>query len=368
MKFIAAKVMLAVAACIVAEIPTGRAAISIDMVYVGNAGNPADQAYGANPAFGSVAYDYMIGTYEVTNTQYAAFLNAVAVADDTYSLYPSTNKFPFSRGIIQTGSPGAYSYSIEANMEDKPANFVTWFSAARFTNWLANGQPTGLQTATTTENGAYTLSGAMTGGFGIARNAVNPNTLKATAYWMPSESEWYKAAYYDPSLNAGSGGYFLYATASNIAPTLATANATGDISNPGENVANYQKNCIWNGDPSVVLEGNVTTVGSAGPLSASFYGTYDQAGNVWEWSEGIEKVGTARGLRQGSANDPAPSYLAASFGDNGRAPDTYYWNAGIRVAGIPEPSTVWLLLLAGGGWIAWKIRKNNNRAGADCPH
>lgn len=51
----------------------------------------------------------------------------------------------------------------------------------------------------------------------------------------------------------------------------------GDISNPGANVANYGNGADWNG-----LVGNVTTVGSAGPLSYSFYGTADQAGNVFE--------------------------------------------------------------------------------------
>ena len=355
--------------CMFAAVATGHATIPFDVVNVGNPGNAPDQT-----GFGSVAYNYAIGTYEVTNTQYAAFLNAVAVTDP-FSLYPSsyygttthTDDPTSTRGIVQSGVSGGYSYSVAADMANKPADYISWFSAARFSNWLANGQPTGLEGATTTENGAYTLNGAMTGGFTITRNLINPNTSAATTFWIPSENEWYKAAYYDPTLNSGTGGYWKYATRSNTTPTLATADLNGNINNPGLNVANYNKNCNWNGAvfekyingqwvastaPGGINEGGLTSVGSAGPLSTSFYGTYDQAGNVWEWSEGIEKNGTARGLRQGSANDPILSgsnsndYIGSDFSDNGIAPDDYRWNAGFRVAMIPEPSSLCMVLMA----------------------
>jgi len=131
-------VSLAAAACIAAGILSVQAEIAIDLIPVRNAGNLADQSYGTNRPFGSVAYDFSIGKYEVTNAQYAAFLNTVA-STDAYSLYPATIKYPLTRGILQSGSPGNYTYSIVENMADKPANNMTWFSAARFVNWLANG-------------------------------------------------------------------------------------------------------------------------------------------------------------------------------------------------------------------------------------
>ncbi|MEI6034640.1 MAG: SUMF1/EgtB/PvdO family nonheme iron enzyme [Verrucomicrobiae bacterium] len=342
--------------------------ISIEMAIVGNAGNRADQNYGYG-AFGSVGYDFAIGKYEVTNFQYAAFLTAVASVEDTYSLFPATENpsqpnnvkniaHSLTRGITQSGIAGSYSYAVSANMENKPANFMTWFSAARFVNWMANGQPTGNQTLGTTENGAYALNGAMSGNLSLTRNVVNPNTSTAITCWIPSEDEWYKAAFYDPEALGGLGDYWLYPTRSDALPTVAGATATGDISNPGANVANYASGSTWNGQ----IE-NLTTVGSAGALSTSAYGTYDQGGNLWEWSEGLVKTGTARGLRQGSANDPAPAegqpndYLAASWDNNGQAPENYFWNAGIRIAGIPEPSTVGLALLAASmGLVAWKLR------------
>ena len=74
-----------------------------------------------------------------------------------------------------------------------------------------------------------------------------------------------------------------------FAPTVATADPFGNINNAGANVANYSKGADWNGE-----DGNVTTVGSAGPQSESFYGAADMAGNVWEWSEQKAPVTGAR--------------------------------------------------------------------------
>ena len=43
-----------------------------------------------------------------------------------------------------------------------PVNVVSWGDVARFSNWMQNGQPTGAQDLTTTEDGSYYLNGAMT--------------------------------------------------------------------------------------------------------------------------------------------------------------------------------------------------------------
>ena len=70
----------AVAAMVLLAAGAAQAAI-IDTVPVGNPGNAADTT-----GYGSVAYTYNIGKYDVTAGQYTAFLNAVA-ATDTYGLY-----------------------------------------------------------------------------------------------------------------------------------------------------------------------------------------------------------------------------------------------------------------------------------------
>jgi len=87
-----------------------RAQVTMDMVTVGNAGNANDPATGN--VYGSVAYSYQIGKYDVTIGQYTDFLNAVA-ATDTYSLYnASMATYLNAAGIAQNGSSGSYTYSM----------------------------------------------------------------------------------------------------------------------------------------------------------------------------------------------------------------------------------------------------------------
>jgi len=124
-------------------------------VTVGDANNNADDDVApGRTGMGSVNYIYQIGQYLVTNCEYAEFLNAVA-STDTYGL---SNAIPsFNDGITRIGSDGNYSYSVTANMGNKPANSITWFNAARYCNWLHNGKPSGGQDSSTTEDGAYTI-------------------------------------------------------------------------------------------------------------------------------------------------------------------------------------------------------------------
>jgi len=77
-----------------------QTSISLDTVFVGDDGNTEDTT-----GYGSVSYDYYIGKYEVANSEYAAFLNAVA-ATDTYGLWHQ------SMSIERTGSSGDYSYGV----------------------------------------------------------------------------------------------------------------------------------------------------------------------------------------------------------------------------------------------------------------
>ena len=99
---------------------------------------------------------FLISKTEVTNSQHTEFLNAVA-ATDTNALY-NTGMASGRGGITRSGSPGSFTYSAIAGREDMPVNWVTFYDALRFANWLHNGQPTGGQDNTTTENGAYTIT------------------------------------------------------------------------------------------------------------------------------------------------------------------------------------------------------------------
>jgi formylglycine-generating enzyme required for sulfatase activity len=281
------------------------AQITIPTVPVVNPGTARDPFTGS--VYGSVAYTYNIGQTEVTNAQYAAFLNAVA-ATDTYSLYHNNMAESFG-GITRSGAAGSYTYSTISGRESNPVNYVSFWDAARFANWLHNGQPTGPQTDSTTEYGAYTLTAG-----GITGNTITRNV--GWQWAVTSEDEWYKAAYHQPTSAGGdTDNYWLYPTSSNIVPTSSQANILQVI-------------------------GTTTPVGS---YAANFYGTFDMGGNVYEWND--RRSGANRGLRGGSfpsdTNDlHAGNRLLFNATSHTRT-------IGFRVSQIPGPSSVALLAIGG---------------------
>ena len=306
--------------------------IVIPTVPVGNTGNLPDDT-----GFGAVDYAYRIGTTEVTNAQYAAFLNAKA-ASDPLGLY-STGMGSSVGGIARSGADGSYSYTPISGREDMPVNFIVWFTAIRFTNWLHNGQGTG-----DTETGAYTLLG----GTPIPSNASSIARHPGATWFLPSEDEWYKAAYHKN--DGDTGNYFEYPTSSDTAP-IAEAPAGGS------NSANYND-----------VVGDLTTVG-AYVDSTSPYGTFDQGGNVWEWNESLFPATPVdrRGMRGGAAFFDRRRGLglsASSLHPNFLLTLTRIDN-GFRVATVPEPSSA---ALAGLGvvWLsltARSYRRKNRRDG-----
>ena len=319
---------LAALACLVVA-PVGAAPITYDMVTVGNAGNANDTG---GSLIGAVAYDYQIGKYDVTIGQYTAFLNAVAVTD-TYSLYNSSMGTDLNiAGISQTGGPGNYTYSVIGSA-NRPITCVSWFDSARFANWMANGQPTGAQGSTTTENGAYNVNGATTGN-AVAKNATNPNTGAAPTFYVPTENEWYKAAYYSPTLNGGAGGYYAYATQSNTAP--------GNVVGSAANQANYY-NGVYSVTQSDSYSGSQNYLTDVGAFSGSgsFYGTIDQSGNVFQWNDLDGAAGSSRGMRGGFWNNNA--FVLSSFDAYSYVPSLESGSFGFRLAspvsgpsGVPE--------------------------------
>lgn len=317
-----------------------QAAITIDTVAVGNAGNVADTRY-ATPGYGSVGYTYNIGKYEVTAGQYTAFLNAVANTD-TYGLY-NANMWSSTYGckIQQSGSAGNYSYSVAADWANRPVNYVSYWDSCRFANWLGNGQPTGLQTATTTERGAYTLDGY---------TGTDGRTIQRNAGWIwavTSEDEWYKTAYYKSG--GTNAGYWLYPTQSDSAPGR-------DLNDASGNNANYY------GNPYPIQSPYYTTVVGEFQNSDSPYGTFDQGGNVFEWNEAIVYYGAnyaARVLRGGSFGDNVlVGYGLRSMNRSSDDPVLEGYTVGFRVSAVPEPSSIIALLGGLAGLLG--IRRRNS--------
>jgi sulfatase modifying factor 1 len=291
-------------------------AVTIDWTPIGDPGNPADTRVMIDntTGYGSVPYAYNIGTYEVTNAQYAEFLNAKAAVDMLELYNPNMGSSNAYGGITRTGSVGSYSYSAIAGREDMPVNFVTFYDALRFANWLNNGQGIG-----DTETGAYTLLGgtpAPINGTSVTRN------VGATVF-LPSEDEWYKAAYYD----AITTSYFAYPAGSDSQTTCSTPTATTNSAN------------CSNAARDLTIKGSY-------PGSASPYGTFDQGGNVEEWNEAI--IGgldgcTDRGIRGASLG--AQRIQLAARSRTAGTPGRGYAADGFRVASIPEPGTGLLVMV-----------------------
>ncbi len=270
-------------------------------------GNGIGDACAAVPV-GTFVY---IGTTEVTNAEYAAFLNAVAKADAN-GLFNTSMGSNARGGITRSGATPNYTYAVRTNMGNKPVNYVSWLDAARYCNWLHNGKPTGAQGNTTTEKGAYDLTVGTPGS-----NAVRQTGAK---WFLPTETEWKTAAYNDPTQPSD----WLYPTRSNATPILATATATGDVSNPGPNVVNYNNGAVWNSQT-----GNVTTAGGCGLFSISYWGTYDQGGNVGEWTETVSS--TNRIVRGGNYSTTS-STLRSDTAGTATSPTTEAVTTGFRIA------------------------------------
>ena len=278
------------------------AVVNMNWTSIGNAGNAADPSTG----YGSVDHTYNIGTYEVTNAQYVDFLNAKGTfnTNGIYNEIMGTGGI-YGSNIFQYGSSGNYQYSVVSTYANMPVVGVTWFDAARFSNWLGNGQGNGDM-----ETGAYTLNNAMSG-------VILANS--GASVYIPSENEWYKAAYY----NGANSTYSLYPNGQN---TITTSDA------------NY-------GPSSGVVD--------IGYGKASSSGTFGQGGNAWEWNDAIIS-GSLRGLSGGSWSTNV-DYLASSYRGH-LGPSDKVTFVGFRVASVPEPTSVFLAIFGSGIWVMRRKR------------
>jgi formylglycine-generating enzyme len=283
--------------------------------------------------FGGVGYNYNIGTYDVTNSQYVEFLNTKdPTGANALGLWNGSMANATFGGISFNGGnvPGS-RYVLTAGRENHPVNYVTWYDTIRFANWLNNGQGSG-----DTETGAYTLGRLGAGGIPLAP----PLTHNADSQvWLPTENEWYKAAYYDPRTTAQGGPpvdshYWLYGTSSSSTPIASGPTALA-------NHANYN-NAV----------GNLTDVG-AYTGTTSPYGAFDMAGNIFQWNE-TWMSGVSRGVRGGAFN---VNFVGMHSSARVPSESSFEFNYfGFRVAStIPEPSSVLLgafalAALAALGW------------------
>ncbi len=274
--------------------------------------NPAD-----TNGFGSVPYSYWLGRTEVSVDQYIDFLNAVdANGTNALGLYdPAMTSGTYGHVVFSTEkAPGLRYFPDTPTSGNLPINYVDWRSAARYVNWLENGRPTD---GSGTESGTYDMS--------QASPVRNPN-----ADWaLPGYDEWYKAAFY-----AFGTSYYNYPR-SNSVPSIAFCDSTGNVTNPGSNVANFGEGCFWN--PSDFFP-NLVWVGASQSLSSRFA---DLAGNVYEWLEAPGPAGGAieRVVVGGSFGTDATPFTSEFAPRTNAAAGGHFATVGFRVMRTPNRDT-----------------------------
>ncbi|NQU26237.1 MAG: formylglycine-generating enzyme family protein [Candidatus Nealsonbacteria bacterium] len=266
----------------------GGVTITMDFVSVGNTDNVADDT-----GYGAVDYSYNIGKYEVTENQWDA---VSGIAGDLLE------------------DSGYWS-------GDQPVAAISWYEAAMFCNWLTSGDVT---------DGAYTINGS---GEVTEIDRDSAVSTYGTTYVIPTENEWYKAAFYD----GGTSTYYNYPTGSDLVPDGIDYNGDATF------------DALFNDG---YRQGHPNDVDIAGVLSP--YGTMGQGGNVWEWNE--TPIGSSRGLRGGNWHYNSDT-LHASY-RYGYTPTYEYYSVGFRVASVPEPGSITLLLCGlVAGLIWWRRGK-----------
>jgi formylglycine-generating enzyme required for sulfatase activity len=301
----------------------------MDFVTIGNPGNAADTTGIPNPA-GSVGRTYDINTFEVSRAMITAY-----------------NANPGVVGItMQDMSSGPGGSNNGGNGVNRPATGITWNEAARFVNWL-NIQKGFAPAYKYTNNAVDTNLTPWTANDTLDYDASNPYRSKRSNFFLPSFNEWYKAAYYDPSANGGSGGYWDYANGSNTAPTAVAGGTTANTA-------------VYNQPASQ----GPADVKNAGGLSK--YGVMGLGGNVFEWEESSADLSNSdgssnRGWRGGSWIQPA-SLMSSSSRGTDFTPNGEDNEIGFRVASynsdavVPEPSMMVIGMVFGLGGVAAKRR------------
>ena len=316
-------------------------AVMIQTVAVGYPGNAPDPATGSQ--YGAVSYNYRIGTYDLTIAQYVDFLNAKASTADPYGLWNPTTMDPNVNFLetIYRSTTSPFVYTVRSGYSNRPVPDVSFFDTVRFANWLTNGQGNG-----DTETGTYTITfgGNNSGQVSIPSEAQRAAwATTGSVHWLlPSENEWYKAAYFD----GRTGTYYAYPFQNNSPPTAGPP--PGDTNSGNFNFKAFN----WDGNGS-----RITDVGSYGQ-STSPFGSFDMGGDLDQWNESAFSYPPGHDARGGDWLNPV-SLAAASYPQISVNLAQGSDLVGFRLASVgavPEPEGATLFMLGAVTALIWRAR------------
>jgi hypothetical protein len=214
----------------------------------------------------------------------------------------------------------------------------------------------------TTKNVNPIAQGASSGpvsefGYGFngkgAFTVVSATHSSNAKYWIPTENEWYKAAYYNPTLNDGKGGYYKWATQSDEKP----GNTKGDLANQA-NIRTDKgfSNSLFSPfsqKPDPYSGPNLLTAVGSFTKSGSYYGTFDQDGNITEYNESLYDptalFGQYNAANNGDRDIRGASFYRANGSDernDGLPPNFAGYGKGFRLASASPLSVSTAQLLA----------------------
>jgi len=305
--FLVLAVVVSGAAAMADNFGTGLNVFTIDFVPISGATNPTSGIpAGDGFSFTGVTNDHRMGKFEITNDQWDKF---------------KANLAP----VPVTGNPlTAYDTAPSYAGLNVPTNNVSWYEAAQFVNWLntSTGHQAGYNFIGTQGTSDYTLT---TWSPAEAAGGTNLYRHKDAFYYLPTENEWMKAAYWN--------GTALQDYATKAGESLTQGNGTsGSGWNYYTTTTHYATNPPgpWN----------------VGCGSEELNGTHDMMGNVGEWMEssfgGTYDASSSRGLRGGYWGNSYGALL--SWTRDNVIPLHEAIGLGFRVASVPEPGSMILLV------------------------
>jgi formylglycine-generating enzyme required for sulfatase activity len=307
----------------------------IDFVTITSPGNAAwggngsaqDQAVGR----GSVGYEYRIGKFEVTTSQWAEFMNAAF--DRPQSEWISHLLPPGQWGAAGTtpNTPGGRRWFVPAGNEMRGVGGIDWRMAAIYCNWLHNNKSLDRSAFLSGAYDVSTFAYVQSGPFTVFTDQRTRS--EGARYFIPTWDEWLKAAHYDPNKanNDGTtGGWWLYSNGSDspFVPGPPGELVNGQLATANFGFQNAGDLSCW----SVPL-GSYAGVQSP-------WGLVDTAGMTQEWTEealGFIDVGyEVRRLEGSSWGDNPAVFLAdsVSFGAGSAFPTLNFASIGFRIASV----------------------------------